>query len=167
MSVSSTTRVVVAVSAQLVLVAVAVWAPLAARATGEEVRLRVQAVDTLEPFADAYVEVAYPDLPGQPGPAVEGEAYWNNPDRGVAYVPLRQQGPVWIGGEVVRTPPASGRYLSCDDSGWRLQCGIETAYVATSASQELRDALRAGDAVATVKVDAGGHAALVGVDVAP
>ena len=58
MTTSTTTRVVAAVVAQLALVAVAVWAPLAARATGEEVRLRVQVVDTYEPFADAYVEVA-------------------------------------------------------------------------------------------------------------
>ena len=167
MTTSTTTRVVAAVVAQLALVAVAVWAPLAARATGEEVRLRVQVVDTYEPFADAYVEVAYPDLPGQPGAAVEDEAYWSDPARGAAYVPLTQQGQVWVGGDVVRTPPASGRYLACDDSDWRLRCGIETVYLATSAPDTVRDALRTGDAVATVKVDASGHAALIGVDVAP
>ncbi|HEX6917801.1 MAG TPA: GDYXXLXY domain-containing protein [Phycicoccus sp.] len=167
MTTSSTTRLVAAVVAQLALVAVAVWAPLAARATGEEVRLRVQVVDTYEPFADAYVEVAYPDLPRQPGASAEDEAYWSDPARGAAYVPLTQQGQVWVGGEVVRTPPASGRYLACDDSDWRLRCGIETVYLATSAPEAVRDALRTGDAVATVKVDASGHAALIGVDVAP
>ncbi len=157
-----TTRVAAAVVAQLALVGVAVWAPLSARATGEEVLLRVKVADTLEPFSDAYVEVAYPDLPHQPGDT-EDEGFYDDPGRGAAYVPLTQDGSTWVGGEVQRTPPESGLFLACDDSGWRLRCGIETAYVASGEPEALRSALLAGDAVAAVKVDGSGHAALIGV----
>ncbi len=159
-------RLVAVVAVQVVLVGIAVWAPLAARATGEQVRLRVQVADAYSPFADAYVDVAYPDLPDQPGD-VQGPSFVEDPQRGAAFVPLTRAGAVWVGGAVVRTPPASGPFLACDDSGWRLRCGIETAYLSTGTSPEVRDALRTGDAVATLKVDASGHAALIGVAVAP
>jgi len=159
-----TSRVAAAVAAQVVLVGVAVWVPLAARVTGEEVLLRVQVADTYEPFADAYVDVAYPDLPLQPV-RDEPESFDDDPARGTAYVPLTREGSTWVGGEVQRTPPESGPFLLCDDDSWRLRCGIETAYVASGEPEQLRRALLEGDAVAVVKVDGGGHAALVGVRV--
>ena len=84
--------------------------------------------------------------------------------RGIAYVPLRQQGEVWVGGEVVRTAPADGLYLTCDDSSWRLRCGIESWFLPQADAKAFEDAVRAGRAVATVRVDGSGHAALVDVE---
>lgn len=163
MTTTRVTRVAVATVVQLLLVGVAVWAPLAARFTGEEVSLRVQVVEGYLPFEDSYVDVSYPDLPQQPG-EVEDEGFWDDPDRGAAYVPLTQEGAVWVGGDIQRTAPDAGIFLACDDSGWRLRCGIETAYLATGSENEaVRRALDSGDAVATVRVDSSGHAALIGV----
>ena len=48
--------------AQLALVALAVFPQLSARATGEELRLRVEPVDPIDPFRGAYVTLGYPDL---------------------------------------------------------------------------------------------------------
>ncbi|MBM6401040.1 GDYXXLXY domain-containing protein [Phycicoccus sonneratiae] len=156
-----TTRVVAAAAAQLVLVGVAVWAPLSARLTGEEVRLRVAAVDPVDPGRGAYVDLSYPDLPGSSGtgdsvPVGEDE-------RGTAYVPLTRQGAVWVGGEVLRRAPTGGTYLRCDDSGWRLRCGIESLWLPQDEAAAVTSAVQAGTAVATVRVDARGNAALVGV----
>lgn len=168
MTTSRTTRVVVAVLVQAVLVAVAVWAPLSARVTGEEVRLRVQPVDPVDPFRGAYVDLGYPDLPGQPGLFGEpGEIPPENPDvdeRGTAYVPLVREGEVWVGGPLVRTRPAEGPYLRCDDSDWRLRCGIESLFLPQDEAKAMEDAVATGGAVATVRVDSWGNAALLGVD---
>lgn len=158
-----TTRVAVAAVVQLVLVGAVVWAPVSARLTGEEVRLRVEPVDPIDPFRGAYVDLSYPDLPGSSGvgdgssvPASEGE-------RGTAYVTLTREGGVWVGGEVLRRPPADGTYLRCDDSGWRLRCGIESRWLPQDEAAAAQDSLRDGTAVATVRVDSRGHAALVDV----
>ena len=166
-------RVVAAVLASLVLVVVAVWGPLLARLTGEEVRLRVAPVDPMDPFRGAYVDLGYPDLPGQaqmldptltPEGSVEeteGEAVEDS--RGTAYVPLTRQGEVWVGEPVQRSRPADGLYLTCNDESWRLRCGIESWFLPEDEASALEDAVRAGTAVATVKVDGRGHAALVSV----
>jgi uncharacterized membrane-anchored protein len=168
MTATRVTRVAGAVVVQLLLVGVAVWAPLAARLTGDEVVLRVEVADDYEPFADAYVPLSYPDLP-RDEQAVEGEVSDDElqrleDEKGTAFVPLTREGEVWVGGAIVREQPQSGLFLRCDDAQWRLRCGIGTAYLATGADNDaVRDALRAGDALATVRVDGSGHAALMGV----
>jgi uncharacterized membrane-anchored protein len=168
---SRTVRVVVAVVVQVALLGVAAWVPLSVRLTGEEVLLRVEAADRWQPFDDAYVDLTYPDLPGERFP--EGEVGEQEVERldaelGVAFVPLTRDGAVWVGGDVVRSEPADGPFLRCDDSDWRVRCGIETAYVASgSESDGVRAALRSGDAVAVVCVDDAGRAALIRVDAAP
>ncbi|MGL5816819.1 MAG: GDYXXLXY domain-containing protein [Phycicoccus sp.] len=166
------TRLAAVVLAQLLLVVAAVWAPLAARLTGEEVVLRVAPVDPIDPFRGAYVELSYPDLPDQPGlvPAdgsppepepVEPEV---DPDeRGTAYVPLRRDGEIWVGGPLRRTRPAEGPYLACDDSESRLRCGIESWFLPQDDARALEDAVAGGTVRATVRVDGRGHAALVAV----
>ncbi len=162
---SRTLRVGAVVLAQLALVGVAVWAPLSARLTGEEVVLRVEPVDPIDPFRGAYVDLAYPDLPQVTfaGEVTEEEQEAIDDDRGTAYVPLTRQGEVWVGGPVQRTPPAEGLYLTCDDSSWRLECGIESWFLPQDEAAGMQDALRDGTALATVKVDAAGHAALIEV----
>lgn len=159
--------VVAVVLVQLALVAVAVWSPLAARLTGEEVRLRVAPVDPIDPFRGAYVDLSYPDLAGQPGvPGTLSDADQKAFDeqRGVAYLPLTREGEVWVGREVLRERPSGGPYLRCNDSDWRMECGIESWFLPQDEARALEDAVRAGTAVATLRVDARGNAALVGVD---
>ena len=164
---SRAVRVGAVVLAQLALVAVAVWAPLSARVTGEQVTLRVQPVDPIDPFRGAYVELSYPDLPDAGGGGSENLTVEQQQElddaRGAAYVPLTRAGEVWLGGPVVRTPPADGLYLACDDSDYRLRCGIESWFLPQDEAAGLQDALGGGAARATVKVDSSGHAALVAV----
>jgi uncharacterized membrane-anchored protein len=162
---SRAVRVGAVVLAQLALVGVAVWEPLSARLTGEEVVLRVQPVDPVDPFRGAYVALSYPDLPGSTfdGTSTEEQQKAVDDARGTAYVPLTRQGEVWVGGPVRRTPPADGLYLTCDDSSWQLRCGIESWFLPQGEAAGLEAAVRAGAAVATVKVDDAGHAALVDV----
>ena len=78
-------------------------------------------------------------------------------------MPLTQQGEIWVGRAVQRTRPADGLYLTCDDSDWRLRCGIESLFLPQDEAAGLEAAVRAGTAVATVRVDGSGHAALFGV----
>ena len=160
-------RVVGVVLTSLALLAVALWPQLSARFTGDEVVLRVQPVDPIDPFRGAYVDLDYPDLPRQQfdevNPLTEEEQQALDAVRGTAYVPLRQQGEVWVGGEIVRTAPTDGLYLTCDDSSWRLRCGIESWFLPQGKAKALEDAVREGRAVATVRVDGSGNAALVDV----
>jgi uncharacterized membrane-anchored protein len=158
-------RVGAVVLAQLALVGVAVWAPLSARLTGETIVLRVEPVDPIDPFRGAYVQLAYPDLPDltPAGEVTEEQQQALQDARGTAYVPLTRRGEVWVGGPVQRTPPADGLYLTCDDTSWRLECGIESWFLPQDEAAGLQDEIRGGSAVATVKVDGAGHAALVEV----
>lgn len=156
-------RVGAVVVAQLLLVGVAVWQPLSARLTGSAVVLRVEPVDPVDPFRGAYVALSYPDLPKG---AVDGNGVVPGADvaaRGTAFVPLTRQGEVWVGGPVQRTAPEEGIFLRCDDSSWQLRCGIESWFLPQGEAAGVQVALRGGTALATVKVDAAGHAALVDV----
>ena len=176
MTASRTVRVAAAVLVQAVLVAVAVWAPLSARLAGEEILLRVEPVDPIDPFRGAYVDLGYPDLPDQPlppeGPTpgadpVDPQAQADDTDRGPVYVSLVREGEVWVAGARSRTRPADGVYLACDDADWRLRCGIESYFLPQDRAREMEAAVRSGTAVATVRVDGRGHAALVRVDARP
>ena len=158
-SLSRAARVGIVAVLQLVLVGAAVAAPLSARLTGQEVRLRVTAVDPVDAFRGAYVALTYPDLPGQP--AVAGELARDS--GGTAYVPLVHNGDLWTGGRISATRPTATPYLACDDQGWRIRCGIESWFLPQGKASALGQALQSGTAVATVKVDSRGHAALVGV----
>ncbi|MEO6585711.1 MAG: GDYXXLXY domain-containing protein [Knoellia sp.] len=148
--------VVGAVVLQLFLVIVAVLSPLSARLTGEEIQLRVAPVDPLDPFRGAYVQLGYPDLPGP----TELDSL-----RGEAWVPLTRTGDVWVGGPVQRTRPGSGLFLRCNDSNWRLACGIDNWFLPQDKAAALEQAVREQSAVANVRVDSRGNAALMGVEV--
>ena len=138
----------------LILTLVAVLPQLSPRVSGTEITLRVGPVDPIDPFRGAYVDLDYPDLPD---PRFEGR---DSQERGTAYVPLRQEGDVWVGGAVQRTEP-DGLFLRCDDDGWRLECGIESWFVGQSRAVELENSVRDEDALATVRVDRWGNAAIV------
>lgn len=145
---------------QLALVGVAVAAPLSARLTGEEVRLRVAPVDPIDPFRGAYVDLGYPDLAGSlPTPGtVEPSASLPTGD---VYVPLRRAGDVWVGETPTKARPAATPYLACRANGWTLRCGIESWFVPQARARALETAVRDRRAVAVVRVDDRGHAALV------
>lgn len=147
-----------ALSVQVALVAFAVAPQLQARFTGQEYRLRVAPVDPVEPFRGAYVALGYPDLPGGPPPMADGSA---PRAQQTVYVPLHDSADVWRGGPATTTPPGSGPYLRCRDRGWRLACGIESWFVPQHRAAAIEEAVRAGHAVAVVRVDASGNAALV------
>jgi uncharacterized membrane-anchored protein len=157
---SRTARVAAAMVAQLALVPLAVAGPLSARLTGEEYLLEVAPVDPIDPFRGAYVALTYPGLPS-------GEELGLRSTRGrdVAYVPLRPEGEVWVGLSPVAQRPDSGPFLRCHDEHWRLRCGIDSWFLPQDEAYALEQAVRDGRAVARVRVDSRGNAALVAVEV--
>jgi uncharacterized membrane-anchored protein len=145
---------------QLALVGVAVAPRISARLTGEEYRLRVEPVDPLDPFRGAYVDLAYPDIPLD-GPALAHD----DGQRGTVYVTLVRDGDVWRAGQTTRERPSGTPYLACDDSDWRLRCGIESWWLPQDKAAAVQDAVAAGTAVAVIRVDGRGNAALMRVEV--
>ena len=148
-------RVALACVLQLGVVAVAVAPSLSARVTGEEYLLEVAPVDPIDPFRGAYVTLDYPGLAGQDDePAADG----------TVFVPLEPVpgSPLWRGGTPRRQPPTSGPYLRCQ-ADWRLRCGIESFFASQRTAKRLERELLDG-AVARIRVDGRGNAAVVGVD---
>lgn len=150
---SRAVRVAAACVLQLVLVAVAVAPSLSARLAGEQYRLQVAPVDPIDPFRGAYVALDYPGLP-----SVEDLS-------GTVFVPLEPVAgtDLWRGGTARREPPAVGPYLRCKADGWRLRCGIESLFASQEEARRLERELVDG-AVARVRVDGRGNAAVVGLD---
>jgi uncharacterized membrane-anchored protein len=146
---------------QAALLSVAVWPRVSARVAGEEILLRAQPVDPIDPFRGAYVALAYPGLDpggsGQEGRVAPG-------DRGRVYLVLREDEEGFMVAEsATRTRPDSGDYLACDDRSWRLRCGIEDWFLPQDEAAQAEADLADG-AVATVRVDGRGNAALVGLE---
>ena len=125
MMTSRITRVVAVVLAQAALVVVAVWAPLSARATGQEVVLRVAAYDPIDPFRGAYVALDYPDL------------YPAGEDRGDGdvYITLVEKDGLWVRDAYATERPADGPYLAYTDAfpdaraGWLAEDGPASAAI--------------------------------------
>lgn len=141
--------------AQLLIAVLAVLPQLSPRVSGTEIQLRVAPVDPIDPFRGAYVALGYPDLPDA------SETDWRDTDeRGLAYVPLVQDGEVWVGGPIQRTEPDE-LYLRCNDDSWQLKCGIESWFVGQSEAQAIERQLLSSGAIATVRVDRWGNASIV------
>ena len=141
---------------QLALLGGVLWPQLSARVAGEEYRLAVEPVDPIDPFRGAYVVLGYPDLPAPPQDGRD----WR--PRGTVYVPLEQRGGVWVGGEPLDARPADGPYLRCV-LPYQLRCGIESLFASQDDARRLEQELADG-AVATVRVDGRGNAALMGIE---
>ncbi len=141
---------------QLVLVGVAVWPQLSARLTGEEYRLAVAPVDPIDPFRGAYVTLDYSGL-SRPS---------DSPPSGELFVPLRRDpaGGLWEPLQAQLRRPAAGPYLRCDSDGWQLRCGIESLFASQRDAKRLERELADGDAVARIRVDGRGNAAVVAVE---
>ena len=147
--------VAAATAVQLVLVGVAVREPLSARLTGEEYLLAVAPVDPIDPFRGAYVTLGYPGL----ADVLPDDGSLTGP----VFVPLTRAGEVWRGEDAVEHRPDSGPYLRCESEGWRVRCGIESLFASQGRARELEQQLRDG-AVARIKVDGRGNAAIVAVE---
>jgi uncharacterized membrane-anchored protein len=139
---------------QLALVGGAVAPRLSARLTGEEYRLRVTAYDPVDPLRGSYVDLAYPGL--QHGEALPRAT-------GIVYLPLVHDGETWTASRATSSRPDHGPYLACDEHGDRLDCGIESLWLPQDRATEMQKTLRDG-AVAVVRIDSRGHAALVRVE---
>ena len=151
-------RIAAACALQLLLVGVAVAPSLSARVTGQELRLEVAPVDPIDPFRGAYVTLAYPGLAG----AVQEED--ESGPRGTVFVPLeRVPGEdVWRGGRAQVQRPERGPYLRCE-ADYRVRCGIESFFASQDRAKRLERELVDG-AVARIRVDGRGNAAVVGVE---
>jgi uncharacterized membrane-anchored protein len=137
---------------QAVLVAVAVGPRLSAHLRGEEYLLRVAPVDPIDPFRGAYVDLTYPDL--QPRRR-DGEL-----PSGDVFVVLVEEDGFWVADGVVADRPDAAPYLACDSTGWGMSCGIESWFTDQDEAVRLEQVV-AGGAVATVKIDSRGNAAIV------
>jgi uncharacterized membrane-anchored protein len=159
--------VAAAVVAGLGIVTAAVGGQLSARLTGEEYLLRVAPYDPVDPFRGAYVALSYPDLARttQAAPTAPAADDGTSPDSGgTVYVPLIADGTVRKGGTPTRTAPSGGTpFLRCHDEGWRLRCGIESFFLPQARAAAAGRALADGTAVAVLRVDGRGNAALVEV----
>ena len=142
----------------LVLAAVGVFPQLSARFGGKEYELRVAPYDPIDPFRGAYVALTYPDLhlndPNQPLP--DGAT-------GDFFLPLTREGEVWAGGTPTHDRPDHGPYLACSANSFPVSCGIESWFLPQGKAAELGKAVSAGTAVAVVRIDSRGNAALVEV----
>jgi uncharacterized membrane-anchored protein len=154
---SPSVRLAVACLLSAVLVGLAVWPQLSARLTGETYDLAVAPLDPIDPFRGAYVTLDYPGLADARPSSWRGGAV-------LVFVPLRRAGgsAVWTGGRAVREAPATGPYLRCDAGQGRLRCGIESLFASQDEARRLERDLADG-AVAWVKVDRRGNAAVVGL----
>lgn len=159
------TRLVAAATLlQLALVPVAVAGPLSARLTGDEYLLAVAPVDPIDPFRGAYVALSYPGLQDVDSTETGEDLEAIDDTDDTVYVPLVRSGAVWTGGDVVAKRPARGPYLRCTND-WQLRCGIESWFLPQDKALALERAVGAGDAVARIRVDSRGNAALVDVEI--
>ena len=72
-----------------------------------------------------------------------------------------KQGDVWAASDWSRTRPAQGPYLACDDHGWQIDCGIESWFLPQGKAIEVEKAVLDETAIARVKIDSRGNAALL------
>ena len=150
---------------QLVLVGLAVLPQLSARVAGDEIRLRVEPVDPIDPFRGAYVTLGYPDLRRDDSESSEGGlGAMDDGGKGDVFVTLKKEGDVWVATDWTRERPASGRYLRCDDHSWQLRCGIESYFLPQDEAAQVQEDVTDGKLVAVVKVDSRGNAAIVGLE---
>jgi uncharacterized membrane-anchored protein len=144
---------------QLLVVGAAISDRLSARLTGEDYLLRVGPVDPIDPFRGAYVALSYPDLATIDRPDRERES-----ESGEVYLPLVRRGKTWAATDLSYDRPETGPYLTCSDRDWRLRCGIESYFLPGAEAMALEDDVRGGSAVARVRIDDDGNAALIAVE---
>ncbi len=155
-------KVAVLLVAQLALVALGVAPQLSARTTGEEYLFRVQPYDPIDPFRGAYVDLTYPDLSLNTRNGSDLAA--GGDESGTVYLLLRESKGVWVADDAVTARPADGPYLACDAHLWRTHCGIESYFLPQDQAAAFDELVASGKAVARVRIDGRGHAALIAVE---
>lgn len=150
--------------AQLALTGVAVAPQLSARLTGDTYLMRVAPLDPVDPFRGAYVALDYPDLRHDNGNFTQapGLGALDDGEEGDVYITLVEEDGVWVADDWVRDRPDDGPYLACDDRSWQIRCGIESLFLPQDTARETEALLRDG-AVAEVRIDGRGNAALIDV----
>lgn len=155
------TRIALVALLQLALVPLAVWPQLSARATGDDYLMRVAPVDPIDPFRGAYVDLRYPDLRE---PDMSDPPSLEDGRSGAVYATLVRDGDFWVLGEYTRTRPADGPYLACNDHYWAIRCGIESWFASQDEASRLERAVAGEGAVATIRIDSRGNAAIVDLE---
>lgn len=146
------------VALQLVTLAVAVGPWLLPRLGGDEYRLAVAPVDPIDPFRGAYVALRYAGVPTYLGQPIDART---------VYMPLERRGDaVWQGtGTYVLNRPVTGPFLACAKRRGSVSCGIESLFASQDRAKDLEVTL-AGSAVAKVRIDRAGRAAVIGLEAA-
>lgn len=158
-------RLALVAAVQLALVAVGVAPQLSARATGDEFRMRVAPVDPIDPFRGAYVTLDYPDLSRDDSFSADGGlGALEDGKSGAVYVSLREEDGLMQATAFSRTRPGSGPYLACNDRYWQIRCGIESWFASQSEARRVGRELAEDGAIAVVRIDSRGHAALVDLE---
>ncbi len=152
-------RVAALLVVQLGLVAVGVAPQLSARTTGDEYLFRVEPFDPIDPFRGAYVDLTYPDLSLNTRDGDDLAA-----DGGTVYLVLSERDGVWVADRAVSERPAEGPYLACDAHLWRTHCGIESYFLPQDQAAAFDELVSSGNAVARVRIDGRGNAALIAVE---
>ena len=149
---------------QLALAGVAVAPQLSARLTGDAYLMRVAPLDPVDPFRGAYVALDYPDLrhDGSQSFGEPGMGALDDGEEGAVYITLVEEGGVWVAEDWARERPDDGPYLACDDRSWQIRCGIESLFLPQDTARETEALLRDG-AVAEVRIDGRGNAAVIDV----
>ena len=161
-------------AAGVVLPTIGVAPQLQARTLGKEYVVRVAPVDPIDPFRGAYVDLSYPDLrkpnldpgigDGSGETTIDG-GMGSMPDnkRGDVFITLKKQGEVWVADKHQRERPDKGPYLACTNTDWRIECGVESWFAPQGKAREIEKQLADKGALATLKIDSRGNAAVVGL----
>ena len=150
------TTLTVVVAVQATLVGAAVAPQLSARLTGDTYQLRVAPLDPIDPFRGAYVTLGYPDLQ-------RDDDTLDDDGSQTVFVTLVEEDGVMVADAFETERPSGDQpYLRCHDSGWQVECGIDSLFLPQDEAAAMEDALRDG-AIAEVRIDGRGHAALVDV----
>ena len=150
--IAPTPALALALAVQLALIAAVAAPRLAPRLTGSEYRIATVALDPIDPFRGAYVDLRLRGVPAF------------TPRQGTVYVPLvRRRDGTYRGSGTRREPPAGGPFMRCHADG-EVRCGIESFFASQREARRLERALARGGAIARVKIDGAGRAALVDLE---
>jgi len=145
---------IAALALQVALVGWTALPRLLPRLTGTEYRILVEPVDPIDPFRGAYVDLAYPLLRESGGR-----------EEGRLWVPLRREGDAWVPAEILRRrPPGDQPVMRCEARDYRIRCGIESFFASQTEAKRLEGLVARGGAIARVRIDGAGRAAIVGLE---
>lgn len=140
-----------ALCAQVALLAWVSWPRLSPRLSGAQYSVFVRAYDPIDPFRGHYAELNYGDQPNEYGL------------HGTVWVPLRQGHKLWAAEPPVRRRPSGTPAMRCDADGYQVRCGIESFFASAARASSLEDSLHGRGAIAQIKIDGDGRAAIVGL----